>query len=220
MKPFDIDLKNASVNYNLNGKELREALGRKPEDSLDDYKDNMCLPIIVRRDFDREFTDKEWEDFCQDINSDDGFFNEVDNTLAYYLDKMERDRKTKKMLEFGIDTKLPHTVDVFIESYNNLKVKISDEDYNKIQKASKDGKIEAEVIDDIINKNVCHIVDEEVHASKYVDITLDSKGDINANIAAKNFPIDIDDKLMPATRNIESEDLRIWRQVAYRLNKK
>lgn len=220
MKPVDIDLKNMRVNYNLNGKELREALGRKPEDSLDDYKDNMCLPIIVRGDFDREFTDKEWEDFCQDINSDDGFFNEVDNTLAYYLDKMERDRKTKKMLEFGLNTKLPHTMDVFIESYNNLKLRISDEDYAEIQKASKDGKIEAEVIDNIINKNVGHIVDEEVYAAKYFDVTLDSKGDINANIAAKNFPIDIDDNLMPATKNIVSEDLRRWRQVAYRLNKK
>ena len=216
MKPIDLDFKNMRENYNLNGKELREALGRKPEDSLDDYKDNLCLPIIVRGDFDTEFTDKEWEDFCQDINSDDGLFNEIDNSLAYYLNKMESDRKRKT--ESNEVTPHLHTIDVFIESYNNLKLRVTDDDYDKIQKASKDGKIEAEIIDSIISKNVLHLIDEEIYAARYLDVTLDSEGDIDIDTNNNNIPIEIDDRLSPS--NTDSVNSKKWRQVAYRLDKK
>lgn len=220
MKSQELDLKNMRANYNLNGKELREALGRKPEDSLDDYRDNLCVPMVVRRDIGEELTDDEWSNLYDAIINDDGVYNELDNTLSYYLEKMDRDRKVKETFESEVDKKYHHTMDIFIESYNNLKLKISDEDYNKIQDASKDGKIEAEVIDNIITKNIGRIIDEEVYAARYVDVTLDSKGDINANLDTKNFPINIDDELKPVPSNIESEDLKKWRQVAYRLNKK
>ena len=211
-----IEEKNKSEYYTLNGKELREALGRKPEDSLEDYKENLCVPMVVRRDFE-DMSDKEWTEFSNSIINDDGIFNDLDYALNQYLDKMGKDIIEKEELSSLEDM---HTLDVFIESYNNLKIRISEEDYKAIQKEAEEGNLTAQTIDDIIYKNLGYIVNEDIFAAKYVDATLDSKGDINADIAAKNFPIPIEDKLMPSSQNIEAEDLKKWREVAYRFNTK
>lgn len=205
MKSPDLDLKNMRVNYNLNGKELREALGRKPEDSLDDYRDNLCVPMVVRRDIGEELTDDEWSNLYDAIINDDGVYNELDNTLSYYLEKMDRDREKKKQ-----EKEKTHRIDVMIESYDTLSLKVTEEDYNSIMESfHNNGKIPAALMDGIINKNTDTILDASNFASKYIDVTLDGTGDFYKDALGGIVPIDIEDKIVSS----DTPDAARWSEI-------
>lgn len=205
MKSQELDLKNMRVNYNLNGKELREALGRKPEDSLDDYRDNLCVPMVVRRDIGEELTDDEWSNLYDAIINDDGVYNELDNTISYYLEKMDRDREKKKQ-----EKEKTHRIDVMIESYDTLSLKVTEEDYNGIMESfHNNGKIPAALMDGIINKNTNTILDASNFASKYIDVTLDGTGDFYKDALGGILPIDIEDKIISS----DTPDAARWSEI-------
>lgn len=205
MKSQELDLKNMRVNYNLNGKELREALGRKPEDSLDDYRDNLCVPMVVRRDIGEELTDDEWSNLYDAIINDDGVYNELDNTISYYLEKMDKDREKKKQ-----EKEKTHRIDVMIESYDTLSLKVTEEDYNNIMESfHTNGKIPAALMDGIINKNTDTILDASNFASKYIDVTLDGTGDFYKDALGGILPIDIEDKIISS----DTPDVARWSEI-------
>ena len=62
------------------------------------------------------------------------------------------------------------------------------------------------------------MIGEEIYAARYLDVTLDSEGDIDIDTNNNNIPIEIDDRLSPT--NTDSVNSKKWRQVAYRLDKK
>lgn len=165
--------------YLLNEDELKEALGRKPEDSLDDYKGQMCVPFFTREELGIT-DDKDWETLSDGIMNDDELNREIDIALSYF----KRNLSSIKPIEEKIK---PHRLDIVVESRNTLQLNVSDEDYEIIK--NHNGKIPSPIIRELIFKNEDSFVKKEEVASRYFGGVLDCTDE------NRRFRFDIEDSM-------------------------
>lgn len=164
----ELNKENSRVYYTLNGKELREALGKKPEDSLDEYKMNLCVPFVIRRDFDENMTDEEWTQFADAIINSSSASAGIDDAIYNYFNRL-----SEKPIP-ATEVREPHYLEISTESYEVVKFAITDEQYDTLKKdLDVSGIASTEDLLKIVESGEADYVDAACIERRITDIELD-----------------------------------------------
>lgn len=164
----ELNKENSRVYYTLNGKELREALGKKPEDSLDEYKMNLCVPFVIRRDFDENMTDEEWTQFADAIINSSSASAGIDDAIDNYFNRL-----SEKPIP-ATEVRKPHYLEIYTESYEVVKFAITDEQYDTLKKdLDVSGIASTEDLLKIVESGEADYVDAACIERRITDIELD-----------------------------------------------
>lgn len=169
-KEKEIIQKNNSTYYSFNGTQLRELLGKKPEDSLDEFKNNLTVPLVIRGDL-KPMSDEKWEGLASDIINNKYVGAELDEVIYNYYNEITD-------AETHIDekeTKEKHFIHVMENKCFNHIFEISDEALAKLQEGmQEDDTLSASILREVVDKDSKFVSGYEI-SSEYLEADIEDK---------------------------------------------